>query len=75
MVPRVSFCVAGQTGGPSRSETYLLEERESAWTAYPVGLKEFVIGRGSSPSEALDSARQELERHIERVGRNMFGIK
>ncbi len=67
--------MAGSKQGSSRLAAYLIEERESGWTAYPVGLKAYATGRGSSRSEALDSAKRELERHIERVGRDVFGIE
>ncbi len=75
MLQRKSLCVESLRNGPTRPETFLLEERESGWMAYPVGLKEIAIGEGSNPTEALDSAKQELERHIQRVGKNVFGIK
>ncbi len=63
--------MADYFAGTGRIETYLLEEHGSSWTAYPLGLKAYATGRGSSPTEALDAAKRQLERHVRQISKKV----
>jgi predicted RNase H-like HicB family nuclease len=46
----------------------IIEKHDDGYVAYPIGLKDIIIGEGDTYQEALDDVKSAIQFHIETFG-------
>lgn len=50
----------------------IIEKHEDGFVAYPLGLKDVIVGQGDSYEEALADVKSAIRFHIEIFGENLI---
>ena len=58
-----------------RSFKLIVEKHTDGYVAYPLGLKEVVVGEGETYQQAIDDVTSAIEFHIETFGAEVLEIE